>query len=86
MRDVRGVDMDANILKPVYEFGALIKYCEENHMIKENLIVHTGMPDLSGIYYKLLHNLSGRNLEIFEHEVQMAYERLIIMMDSKIMK
>ena len=78
--------MDTNILKPLYEFGALIKCCEENNMTRESLIVHTGMPDLSRIYYKVLHNLSGRNLEIFEDEVQMAYERLIATMDSKIVR
>ena len=78
--------MDINILKPLYEFGALIKFCEEHHMTKESMIVHTGMPDLSGIYYKVLWNLSGRNLEIFENEVQKAYERFVAAMDVEIMK
>lgn len=69
--------MDKNILKPLYEFGALIRYCEENNMTRESLIIHTGTADLSRVYYKVLNGLSGENLEFFEFQVLMAYERLV---------
>ena len=69
--------MNADILKPLYEFGALIKFCEENQLTKESLLLHTGMFDLSQVYYKVLNNLEGEDLEFFEYQVLLAYFRFV---------
>lgn len=81
--------MDENInrerlFKPLFEFGALVKYCAENHLTKEKLIVHTKMPELSKLYYKVRGSLTGCNLELFDSKVQEAYDRFIDEMDQKL--
>lgn len=68
--------MDA--MQPLYEFGALRRFLEENGLIKESLELHTKYKDLSKIYYKVKENLSKTELEDFAAHEEVAYCRLIL--------
>lgn len=68
--------MDA--MQPLYEFGALRRFLEENGLIKESLELHTKYKDLSKIYFKVKENLSKTELKDFAAHEEVAYCRLIL--------
>lgn len=67
-----------NVMQPLYEFGALRRFLEENGLVKESLELHTKYKDLSKIYYKVKENLSKTELEEFEAYEEVTYCRLIM--------
>lgn len=71
-----------DILQPLYEFGALIRFLEENGKTTEYLELHTEYSDLSHIYYKIKGNLSEEDLEDFEAHEEVTYCRLIMSIEK----
>ena len=67
-----------DILQPLYEFGALLRFLEENGLIKESLELHTKYNSLSKLYYKVKENLSKAEWEEFEARETIAYCQLVI--------
>lgn len=67
-----------DILQPLYEFGALLRYLEENGLVRESLKLHTEYTNLSKIYYKVKENLSETELEDFAAHEEVTYCRLIM--------
>lgn len=67
-----------NMMQPLYEFGALLRYLKDNDFIIESLKLHTEYNSLSKLYYKVKDNLSETYLEEFEARETIAYCRLII--------
>lgn len=67
-----------NVMQPLYEFGALLRYLEESGLVRESLKLHTEYTDLSKIYYKVKENLSKTELEDFAAHEEVAYCRLIL--------
>ena len=67
-----------NVMQPLYEFGALRRFLEENGLVKESLELHTEYNSLSKLYYKVKDNLSETDLEEFEARETIPYCRLII--------
>ena len=75
--------MDLKYFQPLFEFGALIKYCEDYNLVRENVMVHLGMQDLAQIYYKVINTLPEKQMKYFEYEVQLAYDRFVKDLDAK---
>lgn len=71
-----------NVMQPLYEFGALLRFLEENGLVKESLELHTKYKDLSKIYYKIKGNLSEEDLEDFETHETVAYCRFMMDMNK----
>lgn len=69
--------MNYKYLEPLYEIGALIQFCEKYEMVEKIECIKRDMPDLARIYYKVRDNLSDEALEVFEIEVQKAYDRFL---------
>lgn len=75
-----------DILQPLYEFGALLRYLEENGKAKERLMLHTKYKDLSHIYYKAKENLSEEDASNFEAYEEIAYCRFVMNLDKELEK
>ena len=73
-------------LQPLYEFGALTRFLEENGKTKEFLKLHTEYNDLSRIYYKVRENLSEEDAFDFEAHEELAYCKFIVNLDEEIKK
>lgn len=80
--------MDAmqKALQPLYEFGALTRFLEENGKTKEFLKLHTKYNDLSRIYYMVIENLTGAAAQDFEAREELAYCRFIMNLDEELKK
>lgn len=75
-----------DILQPLYEFGALTRFLEENGKTKEFLKLHTEYNDLSLIYYKVIGNLTGAAAQDFEAREELAYCKFTMNLDEEIKK
>ncbi len=71
-----------DILQPLYEFGALLRFFSENGLVKESLKLHTEYENLSRIYYKIKKNLSKMELEEFEAHETVTYCRFMMDMEK----
>lgn len=73
-------------MQPLYEFGALLRFLEENGKTKECLKLHTEYNDLSRIYYKVKENLTEEAAQDFEAHEELAYCRFIRNLDEELKK
>lgn len=73
-------------MQPLYEFGALLRFLEENGKTKECLKLHTEYNYLSRIYYKVRENLSEEDAFDFEAREELAYCKFIVNLDEEIKK
>lgn len=73
-----------DVIQPVVEFAALLRYLKENGMLKEELRMRSLAPGLASIHDKLIGGLEDGALDYFNARVQKAYDGFLDDMDKQL--